>query len=247
MSELVHRAFFESSPGETFPSTCWSRILVTDAAGERRSGLELLARDYRVAVQAYLRIACGLDEHQAEESAQDFFTHVIESDWLRRADPARGRFRAFLKESLRNFAADARRRTRALRRGGGVTPQSLTVRDETIEIADERAEDPEAELDRRWRRALVDGALADVRNELEAAGRGRQFEAFSNYFLAADEAIDYRAIGERLGLTSAEVSNALQRTKAAFRLRLRSRVAETVTNPAELALELEWLFGKARE
>lgn len=238
-----------TSPGNpdraTFPSTCWSRILVAGDPTRKRDAVATLAREYRSAVAAYLRAACSLPADRAEDCAQDFFAHVLESGWLERADPRRGGFRSFLKQSLRNFAADAARRDRAEKRGAGRIVGSGGDGFDPLAVADVRTLDPDAELDRRFRRTLVERALSEVKDELAAKGRARQFEAFSAYFLN-DADIDYRAIGERLELTPAEVSNALQRTKALFRERLRARVVETVADGDELEAELAWLFGKER-
>ncbi len=40
--------------------------------------------------------------HQAEDYTQAFFTRLLEKEILKRADPARGRFRTFLLASLKN-------------------------------------------------------------------------------------------------------------------------------------------------
>lgn len=244
MPERVHRDPPDSPRRAAFPSTCWSRLLAAGDPARRTAALATLATEYRAAAAAYLRAACSLSVADADDLAQDFFAHVVATDWLERADPRRGTFRAFLKQSLRNFAADAARAVRAAKRGGGRTARSLDA-DDGGELADPNAREPERELDRKFRRALIENALEDVRADFESQGRARQFEAFSAYFLN-DDGIDYRAIGERLGLTPAEVSNALQRTKASFREKLRARVAETVRSEDELEAELAWLFGKPR-
>jgi hypothetical protein len=98
----------------------------------------------------------------------------------------------------------------------------------------------------RWRRDLVAGALEDVRRDFENSGRSASFAAFQAYFLTEDEAVDYAAVGARLGLTHSEVSNALQAAKQAFRTKLRARVAETVSSVEDLEAELTWLFGRER-
>ncbi|MFG0318739.1 MAG: RNA polymerase sigma factor, partial [Planctomycetota bacterium JB042] len=104
-----------------FPSTCWSRIRPGDGAGDgaQREAVAALARSYDGPIRAYLRAALGRSPHDADDLAQEFFAWALESGFLAKADPSRGRFRGFLKVALRNFVRDAGRRERALVRGGG--------------------------------------------------------------------------------------------------------------------------------
>lgn len=207
--------------------------------------LAALARDYWRPIVAYLRASQRVDHERALDLAQSFFVYVMESDWLAKADPSRGRFRGFLKRALVNFAIDARRSEQSLRRGGGRRFVPLLAQDGDDSCDPTAPGDlaPEAALDREWRRGLVERAIADTRSELEATGRGTQYAAFAAYFLAQDAAIDYREIGARLRLSPAEVSNALQRCKRLFRDKLKARVIETVASADDLDAEWHWLFG----
>jgi len=60
-----------------------------------RQALESLCQTYWFPLYAYLRRR-GYDKHQAEESTQAFFAHLLEKHELQSVDPAKGRFRAFL-------------------------------------------------------------------------------------------------------------------------------------------------------
>src|SRR5262245_43298462 len=99
----------------SFPSTHWTRI----DSSEGSAALEHLARLYAGPIRAYLRAALGKSDEEAREMTQDFFLWTIESGFLGKADRARGRFRAFLKTALRNYALKADERARAAKRGGG--------------------------------------------------------------------------------------------------------------------------------
>lgn len=195
---------------------------------------------------AYLRASQRIDRDNALDWAQGFFAHVLETDWLEQADPNRGRFRGFLKRSLENFVRDERRRDGALRRGGSRKFVPITEDPErgSTDPVDAVAVPPDVALDRAWRRELVERALVDTKRELCATGREQQFAAFQAYFLAESDTIDYRAVGERLGLSAAEVSNALQRSKVLFRAKLKARVLETVATADDLDHEWRWLFQR---
>ena len=104
-----------------FDTTHWSLIL--SAAGSNsdeqktREALAELCRTYwRPAFVFVSRQGYSVEE--AQDLTQDFFAMILESNWLRRADEHRGRFRSFLLKSLQNFLSHADERTRAVKRGG---------------------------------------------------------------------------------------------------------------------------------
>src|SRR5262249_30986876 len=103
-----------SSTDLRFPSTCWSRI-----EQDTTAALETLAQRYWRPIHAYLRRALSRNDADARDLTQDFFVWMIETSFVHKADPARGRFRAFLKTALRRYVDDQDQRARALKRGGG--------------------------------------------------------------------------------------------------------------------------------
>src|SRR5688500_19874763 len=124
---MSQRAEPEAEPSAgVFPSTRWSRILgARDHAPQRERDLELLARAYLVPIRRWFAHAPRPPGSEPDALAQDFFVWMLESGFLERADPARGRFRGYLKTALRHFAVDQERRRRAQKRGGGQAPVPL--------------------------------------------------------------------------------------------------------------------------
>jgi len=227
-----------------FPTTIWSEVRRGGAhAAGRDSALAGLARRYQGPAEAYLRAALGLPRERAHELFQEFFAWMLAGDWLAKAEPARGRFRAFLKVALRRFATDELRRSAAAKRGGGRALESLDGED-SPEPADRAQPAPEEELDRAWRAALVEEAFERTRLDLERRERGLAFAVFRDYYLAPGPEPDYRALAARHGLTTTDVSNFLQRTKQLFREQLRALVLDTVATPTDLGEELAWLVAE---
>src|SRR6516164_6556613 len=101
-----------------FPTTRWT--LVIAAADPRRTdaraALVSLCEGYWYPLYAYLRRR-GCPADQAQDLTQEFFIRVLEGRYLDRADPEKGRFRAFLLTSMKFFLADEEERQRALKRG----------------------------------------------------------------------------------------------------------------------------------
>jgi len=230
-----------------FPTTIWSQVRLGGAsagAPARDEALAELARRYQAPAEAYLRAALRLPREEAHETFQEFFAWMLASDFLGKAEPARGRFRAFLKVALQRFASDERRRALAQKRGGGARALALDAED-APELVDRATPSPEAALDAAWKAALIDEAFAALRTELEARGRAQAFAVFADTYLAAGPEPDYKTLAARHGCTTTDVSNWLQRAKQRFRELLRARVLDTVRDPAELGAELAWLFEDA--
>lgn len=94
-----------------FASTRWS--LVLQARDGADAALETLCRAYWYPVYGYIRRQTGVAD-QAEDLTQEFFTRLLEKDFLDSVDQAKGRFRAFLLACCTHFLANARDRARAL-------------------------------------------------------------------------------------------------------------------------------------
>lgn len=222
-----------------FPSTRWSRIL---APGGGRD-LDALARTYWRPVHAFLRAQLRCSEDDAADLAQDAFAWLLSSSLLDKADPRRGRFRAFLKTALAHFAVEHVRRASARKRGGGLSHAPL----EAAQSHPDPQRTPETALDDAWRRELLERARGDLQRELEAGGRARYWALFRDYYLADGEQPDHATLAERHGVSRNDVSNWLDHGKRRYRALLRDAVAETVATPEELEDELRWLFAGTRQ
>jgi len=66
---------------------------------------------------------------QARDLTQDFFAYVLKLDLFAKADPAKGRFRAFLRTVCGRHLADQKDHEYALRRGGGRSVVSIDPHD----------------------------------------------------------------------------------------------------------------------
>lgn len=239
-----------------FQTTHWS--LVYSARGDR-TVLEQLLRHYWSPVYTFIRRQ-GYGGHDASDLTQDFlFRIVIGRDMVGKADQARGRFRSFLKQALRNFLIDQHRTGRASRgrmrvglRGGADTPAAAAVpltgpEGQTLHEP-VFTEEMSRQFDREWAASLIQITL----QRLEDASRREGFEAHWLAFrinilgptLHRTKALDLKDLGERVGIADAsQLSNMLQTMKRRFRRTLREVVAETVDTPEQIEEELADLRG----
>src|SRR5438552_4422270 len=103
-----------------FPTTRWTLVIAAadPRRKEARAALVSLCDGYWYPLYAYIRRR-GYPAEQAQDLTQGFFIRVLEGRYLDRADPGKGRFRAFILTSLKFFLSDEADRDRAQQRGGG--------------------------------------------------------------------------------------------------------------------------------
>src|ERR1700729_670466 len=92
----------EPSNGSIFPRTDWAEL--SKAADSEQVPLDRLIRLYWQPLRIFLVTTFPSLKDEADTLLQDFAEdRLLKEGWLRKADHNRGRFRDFLKTSLRNF------------------------------------------------------------------------------------------------------------------------------------------------
>jgi RNA polymerase sigma factor (sigma-70 family) len=226
-----------------FATTHWSLV---HAARDRvtpraRGALEELCGTYWPPVYAYVRRRERSPE-TARDLTQAFFTRLLEQNTLAAADRDRGRFRAFLLTSLRNFLADERDRALAAKRGGGRRRLALDFDDVDSRLSIEPFHELTAErlFEREWALRLLDVVLERLRAEQEAEGRAERFALLEPAITGED--LPLTAIADRLGMTENAARVAAHRLRKRYRAILREEIARTLSDPAEVDDELGRLF-----
>jgi len=107
----------------SFPATRISVVEQTRSgdAEIRRVALAAIIEAYWKPAYKYLRVKWSLDPDTAADLTQEFFAATLEKGVIAKYDPARARFRTYLRLCLDGFAANQRKAERRLKRGGGVT------------------------------------------------------------------------------------------------------------------------------
>jgi RNA polymerase sigma factor (sigma-70 family) len=234
-----------------FPATNLSIIEAVGAADEgvRRRAFGALVEVYWKPVYFHLRRRWQMEGETAEDLTQDFFAAAMSRGFFEGFDPARARFRTFLKSLLDHFAANARRAERRLKRGGG---QALLPLDfvgaerEFLRAGQVTQGDPDVGFHREWIRALFTVAVDALRSESERRGHGVRFQIFERYDLAAVEGGDrasYRDLAAEYGLPVTQVTNHLAWARREFRRLILERLRELSGSDAEFRAEARELLG----
>lgn len=207
---------------DAFPPTRQSlfEALRGDAPG-RTEALEALARAYWRPACAYLRWRWRLDADAAQDLVQEFFTRALERDLFARYDPARARFRTYLRLCVDSFVANERKAAARLKRGGGAAVLPL---DEALAAGEHALRDGDDEADvffqREWTRKVFGEAVDRLRQRCESRGRHIAFAIFTRYDLEGpdrDPAPSYAALAEEFDVPVTQVTNFLSWCRREFR------------------------------
>lgn len=239
-----------------FPATRLSvvRALGSPDEGLRRPAFDALVSGYWKPSYKYLRVRWGLGAEDAEDATQEFFARVFEKGYFDRYDPARARFRTYLRTCLDRFAANRRRAESRWKRGGGAVEVPLDFAAAEAEIAraggataTASAEaDPETWFEREWRRDLFQQAVVALRERCRAENREERFEVFVGYDLQGAPGLTYARLGEELGMSATRVTHCLAWARRELRSLLLERLADLCGGEAEIEAEVRELLGTGR-
>ena len=232
----------ESVSQAGFPTTHWSRVAhaVSPAAPEARAALAELCGAYWYPIYAFVRRR-GHDPDLALDLTQDYFTRLLERGVLASADHRLGRFRAFLRTDCGFFLSHHHEQRRALKRGGGQTALPIDARDAEGRYLREPADaaTPERLFDRTWALSLLDDVLKQLAHEYADMGRGAQFEILQGSISRQVGQVSYAELARRTETTEAAVQQAVQRLRKRYKAILRERIAATLDDPDETAINDE--------
>jgi DNA-directed RNA polymerase specialized sigma24 family protein len=230
------------SRGDQFRTTHWSLVRAAGGAPGHasREALATLCQRYWLPLYIYVRRRWSRAD-EAQDLTQQFFAQLLEKGSLGVATPVRGRFRSFLLKSVEHFLVHEWEKARAQKRGGGKLPISLDWERAAGVWEPRETLTPERLYDRQWATTLLEHVLEQVRHEYAAAGNAAVFKVLRG-FIAGGVRGEYSAAAASLGMTEGAVRVAVHRLREKFRTVLRSEIAQTVDDPADVDDEIRWLF-----
>jgi RNA polymerase sigma factor (sigma-70 family) len=230
-------------------TTQWSQVLAARDGSDTEAGqaLEELCQTYWQPLYSYVRHQ-GASPDEARDLTQGYFTELLTKDFLSDVDPSKGRFRSFLLVSLRHFLLHESDRARALKRGGGTStlPLDMGAGEDGYSLRPTETLTPEQVFENRWAMTVLDRAMDRLRRTSEAAEKAAQFEQLRQYLTSAEPQPPYREVAEVLGMNEGAVATAVHRLRKLYGQCLRTEIAETVVDPAEVDDELRHLLAVVR-
>jgi DNA-directed RNA polymerase specialized sigma24 family protein len=238
----------EWSAGSRFPATRHSIIERIRAGGSdvRRQAFGDLVQGYWKPVYTHLRLTWHLDPDDAQDTTQAFFAEAYEKNWLQRFEPAKAKFRTFVRMCADRFAQNRRQAASRAKRGGGVHFVALDfdgAEQDTLARIAAPGLDPDALFHQEFVRALFERAVRSMKEELEATGKLVPAALFERYDLAPREGDSYAALANEFGLTTTQVTNGLALARRRFREHALEALRAVCGTDDEFRRDARELFG----
>ncbi len=231
-----------------FATTQWSVVLAArdGQATQGRQALETLCDAYWYPVYAYVRRR-WCDPDQARDLTQAFFADLLERGALQNLSPEKGRFRAFLLASVRNFLSHERDREQALKRGGGMRTVSLDAdeAEHRFELEPVTELTPEQLFERRWGLTVMERAMSRLKTRMQSSDRPLLFDALKPHLEGGSHA-PYRQVASEMAMSVGAVKVAVHRLRQSYGKMLREEIAETVADASIVDDELRYLLTVVR-
>jgi len=227
---------------DPFKTTRWTLIAASAGDDSRASAaLAELCQIYWRPVYAYIRRR-GYSPEESADLTQSFFLALLERGAFARADPSRGRFRAYLLTSTRNFLLNAREHALTLRGGARSHHESIDADVGERALAADPADvetSPEAAFERQWALRVTERALERLREDYVSRGQEDTFQEV-RVFLTSDAPPPEGST--RTKLSDDAFRAALSRARRRFGEALRAEIRETVDDDGQVDDELRYLL-----
>src|SRR5881396_3478628 len=233
--------------GAAFQSTHWTLVLrarQSDPAETAREALSDFCEAYWPPLYTFLRLR-GHASPEAQDLVQGFFAYLLEQNTLSRADQEKGRLRTFLLTSLQNFLFNEYDRVRAAKRGGDrqiVSFEEHLPEAEAAMLATSHLSDARC-YDLIWASNIVSRAWQNLQNAFVAEGKAEWLEELRPFVAGGSVTpLNQEEAAGRLGVPIATLRTWLSRLRQRYRESLRTEVASTVSDPADVDTELHHLY-----
>jgi hypothetical protein len=181
----------------------------------------------------------------AADFTQEFFTRLLEKEFLNSYDSSKGRLRTFLRICVDRLFMKQTRDSHRLKRGAVGAHPALDFEEAERELATmPRSESPEDCFDKEWVRSLFTLGLQQLRASCESGGKMVHFELFERYDLnEVDPKPSYAQLATEFGLAATDVTNYLAFARREFRRCVLDQLREMTATEEEFRREAQTLLG----
>jgi RNA polymerase sigma factor (sigma-70 family) len=236
-----------NSQGDAFPLTRHSVVAAAQGRDpqERTRALDAITAAYWRPVYKYVRMRWRLEREDAEDFTQDFFSRLLEKDFLAAYDPAKGKLRTFLRTCIDRLFLNQTRDAHRQKRGNAALHVSLDFEEAEHELAaSAHTESPEDYFEKEWVRTLFALAVERLCTQCQSAGKTMRFALFERYDLGdTDARPSYAALAAEFGVAITDVTNYLAFARREFRRCVLDQLREMTGSEEEFRREAQSLLG----
>lgn len=234
-----------------FPLTKFSAILGarSDLEEERTRAYGLLVSVYWKPVYKYIRIKWHKPNEDAKDLTQGFFAKAMEKGFFDRYDPARARFRTFLRTCVDGYVSNENKAADRIKRGGEATILPLdfnTAEDELQHDPADANQSVDALFENEWIRSLFSLSLEELNRIFESQGKLTYFLLFYRYDVlqhANNEKLSYAELAREYGIALTDVTNYLALARREFRRIVLEHLRSLTATEQEYREEARLLLG----
>jgi hypothetical protein len=216
--------------------------------------METIIAAYWKPIYKYMRIKWNLAAEDAADFTQEFFTRLLEKEFLAAYDSSKGRLRTFLRTCADRLFMKLQRDSKRLKRGAGSAHLSLDFPLDfeeaerefgTVRGFDSQGfESPERCFDKEWARSLFALGVKRLQICCENEGKMLHFELFERCDLEDnDPKPSYAQLAEEFGLAVTDATNYLAFARRRFRRCVLDQLREMTATEEEFRLEARALLG----
>jgi RNA polymerase sigma factor (sigma-70 family) len=236
-----------NSQGDAFPLTRHSVVAAAQSPNstDRIHAIEAITGAYWRPVYKYVRLRWRLEREDAEDFTQEFFSRLLEKDFLASYDPAKGKLRTFLRTCVDRLFMNQVRDAHRQKRGAAAVHVSLDFEEAEHELAASGQTGPaEDYFEKEWVRTLFGLAVDRLRTQCLAAGKTTQFALFERYDLNDEDARpSYAALAEEFQIALTDVTNYLAYARREFRRCVLAQLRDMTGSDDEFQREARSLLG----
>lgn len=241
-------------PSRSFPATRHSIIAAvrSDNSAEKSRGLDAITAAYWKPIYKYLRLRWNLNSADAQDLTQEFFTRLIEKEFLNAYDSSKGRLRTFLRTCADNLFLKQSRDAHRAKRGGEGIDRHLDFDEAERELARtafSNSDTIDKYFEREWVRSLFALALERLRSKYVCSGKMVYFHLFEHFDLVEDESLrlSYAQLAVEFGLSLTDVTNYLASARRQFRQCVLDQLRDMTASEEEFQNEARALLGAKTE
>ncbi len=226
------------------PRTRWTIVLLAaqgPLSEEARIALHELCITYHKTLYRLARHK-GKDDEAARDLVQEFICSLLDSSkTLASVDPSKGRFRGYLRMRFENFMIDSHRKATAAMRGGDKKEFSIDFAMDQGHVYLEPIDGLTPDM--AYRKSYALDTFQAVLDDLEAAwiakGAYDRFCHLREYLANEVKGSKARTLAGKLNISDARARGLVAELRAEFLRMLRTRVAQTLSEPTEQDIEQE--------